>query len=149
MMDIDGACLCGAIRYEATIDPAKVRICHCNQCQIQSASAFRTGVLVPREHFRLLSGEPRVYVKIAESGRPRALAFCADCGTSLYGTSPTEPTVFSLRLGTARQRRELEPAVQIWAAEALPWLPRIASMPRVEGQTGRPVPPPAPRPGEA
>ena len=149
MMDIDGACLCGAIRYEATIDPTKVRICHCNQCQIQSATAFRIGVLVAREDFRLLSGEPKVYVKTAESGRPRALAFCADCGTALYGTSPTEQTMFSLRLGTARQRRELEPTVQIWAAEALPWLSRIASMPRVAGQTGRPGPPPAALPGEA
>jgi len=93
-MDIDGACLCGAIRYEATIDPTRVRICHCTQCQIQSATAFRTGVLVPKERFRLVAGEPKVYVKTAESGNPRALAFCGDCGTSIYGTSPTNPTTY-------------------------------------------------------
>lgn len=142
MRDIDGACLCGAIRYEATIDPAKVRICHCNQCQIHSASAFRTGVLVPAAQFRLVAGEPKVYVKTAESGNPRALAFCPDCGTSLWGTSPTDPQVYSLRLGTARQRSELVPSVQIWAGEAMPWLSRIPSMPRVERQSGRPMPPP-------
>ena len=143
MMDIDGACLCGAIRYEATIDPSQVRICHCVQCQIQSATAFRTGVLVPRERFRLLSGEPKVYLKTAESGRQRALAFCADCGTSLYGTSPTDPKEYSLRLGTARQRAQLVPTVQIWAGEAMPWLSAIPSMPRVERQSGRPTVPPA------
>ena len=149
MMDIDGACLCGAIRYEATIDPSQVRICHCTQCQVQSATAFRTGVLVPKERFRLVAGEPKVYVKIAESGNPRALAFCGECGTSIYGTSPTDPVAYSLRLGTARQRAELVPTVQIWAGEAMPWLSRIASMPRVERQSGRPVPPPDVSPGDA
>ena len=144
MTDIDGACLCGAIRYEATIDPTKVRICHCNQCQVQSATAFRIGVLVPAAQFRLRSGEPKVYVKTAESGNPRALAFCPDCGTALWGTSPGDPSVYSLRLGTARQRRDLVPTVQIWAGEAMPWLSRIASMPRVERQSGRPVPPSEP-----
>lgn len=148
MMDIDGACLCGAIRYEATIDPSQVRICHCTQCQVQSATSFRVGVLVPKEHFRLLSGEPKVYVKTAESGRPRALAFCAECGTSLYGTSPTDPQQYSLRLGTARQRAQLVPTVQIWAGEAMPWLSTIASIPRVERQSGRPtVPDPPARSG--
>lgn len=138
MMDIDGACLCGAIRYEATIDPGQVRICHCTQCQVQSATSFRVGVLVPKEDFRLLSGTPRVYVKTAESGRPRALAFCADCGTSLYGTSPTDPRQYSLRLGTARQRARLVPTVQIWAGEAMPWLSQIPQIPQVERQSGRP-----------
>ena len=139
MMEIDGACLCGAIRYEATIDPSQVRICHCTQCQVQSATSFRVGVLVPKEHFRLLSGVPKVYVKTAESGRPRALAFCADCGTSLYGTSPTDPQQYSLRLGTARQRAQLVPTVQIWAGEAMPWLGRIPQIPQVERQSGRPT----------
>lgn len=144
MMDIDGACLCGAIRYEATIDPTRIRICHCVQCQVQSASAFRYGVLVPSERFRLLSGTPKRYVKTAESGKPRALAFCAECGTSLYGTSPTDPKEYSLRLGTARQRAQLAPTVQIWAGEAMPWLSGLASMPRIEKQSGRPVVPDAP-----
>ena len=138
MIDIDGACLCGAIRYEATIDPTKIRICHCVQCQIQSASAFRYGVLVPREQFRLLSGTLKTYVKTSESGRPRALTFCADCGTSLYGCAPSDPQEFSLRLGTATQLRQLKPSVQIWAGEALPWTGEIASMPGIEKQSGRP-----------
>ncbi|MFZ4760923.1 MAG: GFA family protein [Burkholderiaceae bacterium] len=143
MRDIDGACLCGAIRYEATIDPTRIRICHCTQCQVQSGTTFRISVLVPAAQFRLLSGEPKVYVKTAESGNPRALAFCPDCGTALWGTSPTEPTAYSLRLGTARQRRELVPSVQLWAGEAMPWLSQLATMPQLERQSGRPMPPPA------
>ena len=29
----------------------------------------------------LLSGEPKVYVKVGESGNRREQTFCADCGT--------------------------------------------------------------------
>ncbi len=57
--DIDGACLCGYIRYEARIDRSKIRICHCTQCQEHSATAFRTGVLVDRANFRMLGGSRR------------------------------------------------------------------------------------------
>jgi len=32
-MRIDGQCHCGLISYEAEIDPEKVMICHCTDCQ--------------------------------------------------------------------------------------------------------------------
>lgn len=41
-MHIDGRYHCGAIAYEAEIDPATARICHCTDGQILSGSAFRT-----------------------------------------------------------------------------------------------------------
>lgn len=132
LMDIDGACLCGQVRYEARIDRSKVRICHCTQCQVQSATAFRTGVLVEREHFRLLSGELKSYIKRGETGAPRALMFCPECGTSIYGCAVTEPKAYSLRLGTARQRAELAPVLQMWARSAMPWLQELAGIPSHE-----------------
>jgi hypothetical protein len=38
---VDGRCHCGWISYEAEIDPEKVMICHCTDCQTLSGSAFR------------------------------------------------------------------------------------------------------------
>ena len=32
-MKIDGGCHCGAITYEAEVDPEKTSICHCTDCQ--------------------------------------------------------------------------------------------------------------------
>lgn len=122
-MRIDGACHCGRIAYEAEIQPDAVMVCHCTDCQVLSGSAFRTVALTVPGGFRLLSGEPRVYVKVAESGRRRQQAFCGDCGSPLYATSEDSgPKVYSVRLGTARQRAELRPRQQIWHRSALPWL---------------------------
>jgi hypothetical protein len=135
-MKIDGSCHCGAIRYEAEIDPAAVGICHCTDCQVLSGSAFRISAPVGREQFRLLSGTPKTYVKTAESGNKRAQVFCPECGTALYATSATDPQIYGLRVATARQRAELLPRKQIWCRSALPWLgglPAISA--RAEKQT--------------
>ncbi len=35
-MNIEGGCHCGALRYEAQIDPEGVGICHCTDCQTLS-----------------------------------------------------------------------------------------------------------------
>ncbi|MGE0873127.1 MAG: GFA family protein [Burkholderiales bacterium] len=134
-MKIDGACHCGQISYTAEIDLETVAICHCTDCQTLSGSAFRTVVPVKREGFHV-SGEPKVYVKTAESGRQRAQAFCPECGTPIYATSVADPQLYSLRLGTARQRAELAPRMQQWTRSACGWVDGIAAIPKVEKQRG-------------
>lgn len=102
-MKIDGSCHCGAIAYEAEIDPDKVAICHCTDCQALSATAFRTIVPVPEDKLRMTAGKPKIYIKIGDSGAKRAQAFCANCGSAIYATGVGEgPKIYNLRLGTAR-----------------------------------------------
>ena len=125
-MRIEGSCHCGNITYEAEIDPARVGICHCTDCQTLTGTAFRVTVPAAEQDFRIIAGVPRIYVKTAESGRARAQAFCADCGTPLYATSVGEgPKIFGIRAGTARQRAQLVPRRQVWHRSALPWLPEM------------------------
>jgi len=128
-MNIDGSCHCGAIRYEAEADPAKVTICHCTDCQSLTGSAFRVTVGVPEDKFTIVAGAPRIYVKTAASGAKRAQGFCADCGSPIYATSVGEgPKIYGVRTGTARQREQLKPTTQIWHGSALPWVDEIAGL---------------------
>jgi len=135
-MHIDGGCHCGFIRYEAEIDPNAVSICHCTDCQTLSGSAYRTVVSVNKDDFRMLGAQPKIYIKTAESGNKRAQAFCPECGTPIYATTPTDPQVFGLRLGTARQRSELKPKRQIWSRSALDWVTNLDSIPKIPKQPG-------------
>ena len=132
-MRIDGACLCGYLRYEADIDPDRVAICHCTDCQ-SAGGSYRAGALIDVADFRLLSGEPRVFLKTAESGGKRALSFCPQCGTSLHGANAENPKSYSLRLGTVNQRAQLVPKIQIWCRSALPWTFNLDAIPRNETQ---------------
>ena len=126
-MKVNGSCHCGAIGFEAEIDPDRVRICHCTDCQQLSGSAFRVTAPCNESAFRLLRGEPKIYIKIADSGRRRQQAFCGDCGSPLYATSdePGGNRTLGLRVGALAQRSELAPRCQFFARSILPWLPRL------------------------
>jgi hypothetical protein len=124
-MKLDGSCHCGYITFTAEADPEKVSVCHCTDCQTGTGSAFRVNIPVPGPDFRMLSGEPTIYVKTtAESGNPRAQAFCPRCGSPIYSTTPGDgpKASYMVRVGTLRQRDQLTPKVQNWCRSAQPWL---------------------------
>jgi len=134
-MKIDGACQCGDITFEAEVDPEKTSICHCTDCQALSGSPYRASVPVAAADFRLLSGEPAIYVKIAESGSKRVQAFCPKCGSPLYSTAADDPgAVRNIRVGVISQRDQFVPRRQIWARSRQPWVDDLAAIPRIEKQ---------------
>jgi hypothetical protein len=126
-MKVDGSCHCRRIRFEAEIDPDRVRICHCTDCQSLSGSAFRIVAPTDEASFRLLEGTPKLYLKrTSESGAPRVQAFCSECGTSIYATSVGgEARTFGIRVGTLTQREHLVPKRQFWCRSQLPWMPEL------------------------
>lgn len=127
-MKINGGCHCGAIAYEAELDPEKVGICHCADCQALSGSAFRTVAIVSSDAFAVTQGTPKEYVKVAESGNRRVQAFCPDCGSGLYATDfGNDRKAYNIRLGTVQQRYDLFPKYESWRRSALRWLPGIQS----------------------
>ena len=128
-MKIDGACLCGAITFEAQVDPDKVVVCHCIDCQILSGAPYRASVPVREGDLAFTQGTPKVYVKIAESGNRRALGFCGECGSPFYSTNVDgAPKVYMLRIGAVRQRDKLVPRKQIWRKSALAWVEHVADL---------------------
>lgn len=136
-MKIDGGCHCGKITYEAEIDPEKVGICHCTDCQTISGTAYRTNVPTEKNTFRLLTGEPRLYVKTADSGNRRVHGFCADCGTPLFSTGEADRESYGLRIGSIRQRSQLRPRSQGWCRSAQPWAMDISALPQYPRQRPR------------
>ncbi|MCW5661362.1 MAG: GFA family protein [Burkholderiaceae bacterium] len=144
-MQIDGACHCGRISFTAQVDPARVMVCHCSDCQVMSGSPFRAVVPAAVEHF-VLRGEPRRYIKTADSGNRRVQAFCPDCGTPLFATAPENATQVIIRTGCIRQRAALVPKAQIWQHSALPWIDDVHALPgSPEQQAFIPPQPAAPR----
>ena len=133
-MKVDGGCHCGNITFVAEIDPEKVRICHCTDCQMLTGSAFRVVVRAPRDKFELRGGIPKTYIKTAESGSKRAQGFCPECGTPVYSAAASEPQFFMIRVGTIRQRAELRPKVQQWCRSALGWAMDLRALPQIAKQ---------------
>ena len=133
-MKVEGQCHCGHISFEAEIDPNMVRICHCTDCQTLSGSAYRVNVQAPAASFRLLTGQPKTYIKTAESGNQRAQAFCPNCGTAIYSAAARDTPNYALRVGTLKQRSQLQPSRQIWSRSAQPWVKDLRHLQEVERQ---------------
>jgi len=127
-MHIDGACHCGSVTFTAEIDPSRVMVCHCTDCQVLSGSPFRAIVAASIERFAV-NGLTKSYVKTAQSGNRRAQVFCPECGTPLYATAPENATSVVIRLGCVAQRAQLRPAAQVWQHSALPWLSELPAVP--------------------
>ena len=133
-MRVHGNCHCGAIAYEAEVDPARAVICHCIDCQTLSGAAFRASVPAKVEDFHLLKGTPRTYVKTAESGNRRLQAFCGDCGSPLYATDAVGAKTYNLRIGVMAERAALPPQREIWCESALPWARDVLPLPKTDKQ---------------
>ncbi len=134
-MKVHGACHCGAIAYEAEVDPARVTVCHCIDCQTLSGAAIRASVPAKVEDFHLLRGTPKSYVKTAESGNRRAQVFCGDCGSPLYSADAVGAKAYMLRIGVMKERAQLPPQRQIWCEAALPWTAELLALPKIAKQS--------------
>jgi hypothetical protein len=137
MMHIDGACACGGIRIEGEADPAMVGICHCADCQTATGTAFRVSIPVAGANLKV-TGKPTIYIKTtADSGNPRAQAFCPTCGSPIYSTTPGEgqQAAYMVRVGILRQRDQLVPKRQIWWRSARNWVTGLDMIAKIEKQS--------------
>jgi hypothetical protein len=132
-MQIDGRCHCGAISYQAEIDPEKVAICHCVDCQALTGSPYRVTVFTDADAISHSGESPKCYVRIGTSGGRRLNYFCGECGTPLFVTGEGEAAkVWGIRWGSIDQRAKLSPKRQIWCRSAMPWAQDISGLPAKE-----------------
>lgn len=134
-MKVSGQCHCGKVSFEAEIDPDNVTICHCEDCQTISGTAFRTFVPTSSGNVSFSGSGIKTYIKIGTSGARREQAFCGNCGSAIYATGEgPEPKIYNLRVGVMREKANLPPKSQKFLRSALPWLSQLTELPGQESQ---------------
>ena len=126
-MKIDGQCHCGLVTYEADIDPLKVSICHCTDCQALTGSPYRVTAICSGEQIRMTGKPTQTYVKTGDNGRRWFQHFCGQCGSPLF--TEGGPDDWGIRWGSIRQRAQLKPTRQIWCRSAAPWINDLTGLP--------------------
>jgi hypothetical protein len=119
---LQGACLCGAVRYEITAPFLHAGYCHCTHCQRRTGTGSSANGRVPGAAFRLLSGADalRAFTPL-DKGRPKV--FCAACGSAVFSGDPldaAEPEV-SVRLGTLDGDPGIRPEYRQYLSSASAW----------------------------
>lgn len=127
---ITGGCLCGAIRYEASVPLTDVHYCHCRMCQKAFGNLFGVFGSVPRAALRFTAGSPKLYPSspFAERG------FCAACGTPLTFRYLKSDWI-AVSIGSLDRPEAVRPEIH-WGIESqVPWLAINDDLPRkpIEG----------------
>jgi hypothetical protein len=79
-----GECNCGAVAFEADVDPTDVYICHCSICRRFTGANGIAVVVVDNSAFRWVRGEDRV-ARWSKPGADWSASFCERCGSATPG----------------------------------------------------------------
>lgn len=122
---LTGRCQCGAIRYEASGDPAYSALCHCKDCRASAGAPMVGWALFPEDVVKI-EGETVRY----QSSEHATRHFCGTCGTGVFYTNPVAfPGAIDIQTGTLDDPDALPPQAQIQMAEALPWVTQAHDLP--------------------
>jgi hypothetical protein len=129
-----GSCLCGGVSFELTQPFRRANHCHCSFCRKHSGTFGETQGRVPRDGFRLVSGEDLLRVFQPEGGTARKV-FCSVCGSSLFGGLWPDGDEVSVRLGSLDGDPGIRPQYHSFVGSRAEWdeLPDDG-LPRYDGQ---------------
>lgn len=128
-----GQCACGAVKFGFDTDPDFSAHCHCLDCKKASGGEAATFFAVPEDDFTLLSGNPKSFHYIADSGNGLDRSFCPECGSRLF-TSNLEgfPGLVFVGIGGLDQPERVGPKLEMFTKRRLNWKQPL-DMPQFEG----------------
>lgn len=122
MPNMVGGCLCGGVRYAVYGRPWLTALCHCEDCQKQSGSAFSILVAVEREGLWIEGETLSAFESVGASGWPVTREFCSGCGSPILSEVSITPDLVWIKAGTLDDRSWLRPQMNIWCDSAQPWV---------------------------
>ena len=103
--------------------------------RIASGGEMATFFGIPASDFVLISGKPKPFHYVAESGKGLDRNFCPDCGSRLFTTNlDSFPGTVFIMLGSLDQPGFTAPKLEMFTKRRLQWmkpldLPQFPSMP--------------------
>ena len=97
-----------------------ISMCHCEQCQRRTGSAFSVAVFYPRECVAI-TGPANSYERPSASGFPVRFHFCPRCGANLYWQAARLPELIGVALGGFTDRDFPAPTQSVWMQEKQHW----------------------------
>lgn len=124
MKKISGSCLCGAVLYSSDVEePIMTAICHCENCQRQTGTAFSIIVAVPEDSISFENKDSlKEYLDQGQSGKAVHRKFCGDCGSPIMSLVDNAPGLGILKAGTLNDTSWLNPTIEFWCESSQPWL---------------------------
>jgi hypothetical protein len=117
--NLQGSCLCGAVRFEVTEPFAIVSQCHCTNCKKISGGVGTVSGRVGTDAIRILEGQELLRSYQPDEGT--AKTFCTVCGSNLFGAGwPTSPNT-SVRLSALDSPFDRKPEQHTYVRSVAAW----------------------------
>jgi hypothetical protein len=126
---IQGACLCGVVRYEFAQAFETMQHCHCSMCRKHHGSAFATFVSSRLDAFRWLNGHARVAAYASSPNGRRC--FCTVCGSVVPLVLEDEGIVFA-PAGNLEGDLGVRPQAHVFVGSKAPWYTIVDGLPQFE-----------------
>jgi len=119
---LEGQCQCGQVTYRVSGKTIALFVCHCTECQHQSASAFGMALWIRDYLKELRTGSTAEWTRTMPSGKQLVGEFCPVCGTRLFHQVAGQSEIMSIKPGTLNIALPLDPVAHIWTQSAQPWV---------------------------
>ncbi len=131
---VRGACLCGAIRFEAKLPSKFCAHCHCSNCRRAHGAAFVTWVGFRSSQLRFTHGaaELRDYDTDTEARR----SFCGKCGTTLFYRGPRWDDEIHVTRASIEDEIDRAPGGHVYVDHAASWWSIDDQLPQCGGDDG-------------
>jgi hypothetical protein len=126
-LPLAGGCLCGAIRYQISVEPRSADYCHCSMCRRAAGAPVVARLTVTMDSFAWTTGKPAVYRSSQEAER----LFCPKCGTQL--ALRDEPHYLDVTLASLDTPEAVRPSYHIWTESRIGWFDTADGLPRYPG----------------
>jgi hypothetical protein len=124
--NLTGSCICGAVNYEIKRRPLLTVNCHCTICRRSNGSSFSTYASVLESSFYIVKGDDKIQsFVLGEKGEKN---FCTVCGSPLFNKNEKYPGFYMVHYGSLHEPNNIEPSVNIFSANKLPWVGSIATL---------------------
>jgi len=115
--NLEGGCLCGAVRYRVDSNPLSSGICHCRTCRKTASAPTLPFVTFPVERFAFTRGKPADFHSSPNVTR----SFCQSCGSPLTYRNASEPERIDVMTCSLDDQEAFPPTHHIWVSQRLAW----------------------------
>ena len=119
MNKIHGSCLCGSVTFAIADNEEHFYLCHCNQCQKSTGSAFAANIFTAVSNIEWLTGTELIK-RYDINGRTISNVFCSECGSRVPYVSKSGKHLV-IPAGSLDSPVSIKPDANIFWAEKAHW----------------------------
>lgn len=128
-------CACGGLRVTLLEPPQLTALCHCLACQRRTGAPFSANAFYALDCVEV-SGEPREFVRTAESGRKVRMYFCPTCGSTVYWKAEASPGIIGVAVGAFADPAFVPPALSVFEISKHEWVALDETVDHFQGLPG-------------